>query len=176
MKQKLLSLFALAGAMFMSASAWAVDPPTEVDPAYTTDWVAPEDGGVYFLYNVGADQFLGAGNHWGTHVVTATVSEESSTQVFFWNDGIALSGGAEDMNVCVGVLPVKLTKTEDGTYYIEHMGSNRTACYLTSEDAVDGVMTNSWIDGDLGRSAKFNIVAVEGGYTIQATNTVEAGT
>ncbi len=178
MKQKLLSLIALAGAMFMSTSAWAVDPPEEVEPAYTTDWVAPEDGGVYFLYNVGADQYLGAGNHWGTHVVTATVSEseESSAQVYFWDAGISLGGGSNDMNVCVGVLPVQLTKTEDGTYYIQHLGSTRTDRYLTSEDAVNGVMTNSWIDGNLGRSAKFNIVAVEGGYTIQATNTVEAGT
>ena len=176
MKQKLLSLVALAGAMFMSASAWAVDPPVDVEPAYTTDWVAPEDGGVYFLYNVGADQYLGAGNHWGTHVVTATVSDESTAQVYFWDAGIALSGGSSDMNVCVGVLPVQLTKTEDGTFYIQHLGSNRADRYLTSEDAANGVMTNSWIDGNLGRSAKFNIVAVEGGYTIQATNTAEAGT
>ena len=170
MKQKLLSLVALAGAMFMSASAWAVDPPVEVEPAYTTEWVAPEDGGVYFLYNVGADQYLGAGNHWGTHVVTATVSDESLATVYYWDAGIALSGGSADMNVCVGVLPVQLTKTEDGSFYIQHLGSNRADRYLTSEDG------NSWIDGNLSRSAKFNIVAVEGGYTIQATNTAEAGT
>lgn len=176
MKQKLLSLVALAGAMFMSASAWAVDPPVEVEPAYTTEWATPEDGGVYFLYNVGADQYLGAGNHWGTHVVTATVSDESLATVYYWDAGIALSGGSADMNVCVGVLPVQLTKTEDGSFYIQHLGSNRADRYLTSEDAVDGVMTNSWIDGNLGRATTFNIVAVEGGYTIQATNTAEAGT
>lgn len=176
MKQKLLSLVALAGAMFMSASAWAVDPPVEVEPAYTTDWVAPEDGGVYFLYNVGADQYLGAGNHWGTHVVTATVSDESLATVYFWDAGIALSGGSSDMNVCVGVLPVQLTKTEDGSFYIQHLGSNRADRYLTSEDAADGVMTNSWIDGNKNRAATFNIVAVEGGYTIQATNNAAAGT
>lgn len=176
MKQKLLSLVALAGAMFMSASAWAVDPPVEVEPAYTTDWVAPEDGGVYFLYNVGADQYLGAGNHWGTHVVTATVSDESLATVYYWDAGIALSGGSSDMNVCVGVLPVQLTKTEDGSFYIQHLGSNRADRYLTSEDAADGVMTNSWIDGNKSRAATFNIVAVEGGYTIQATNNAAAGT
>ena len=176
MKQKLLSLVALAGAMFMSASAWAVDPPVEVEPAYTTDWVAPEDGGVYFLYNVGADQYLGAGNHWGTHVVTATVSDESLATVYYWDAGIALSGGSSDMNVCVGVLPVQLTKTEDGSFYIQHLGSNRADRYLTSEDAADGVMTNSWIDGNKNRAATFNIVAVEGGYTIQATNNAAAGT
>ncbi|MBQ9190225.1 MAG: hypothetical protein IJ142_07540 [Bacteroidaceae bacterium] len=170
MKQKLLSLVALAGAMFMSASAWAVDPPVEVEPAYTTEWATPEDGGVYFLYNVGADQYLGAGNNWGTHVVTATVSDESLATVYYWDAGIALSGGSADMNVCVGVLPVQLTKTEDGSFYIQHLGSNRADRYLTSEDG------NSWIDGNLSRSAKFNIVAVEGGYTIQATNTAEAGT
>lgn len=176
MKQKLLSLVALAGAMFMSASAWAVDPPVEVEPAYTTEWATPEDGGVYFLYNVGADQYLGAGNHWGTHVVTATVSDESMATVYYWDAGIALSGGSSDMNVCVGVLPVQLTKTEDGSFYIQHLGSNRADRYLTSEDAVDGVMTNSWIDGNKSRSATFNIVAVEGGYTIQATNNAAAGT
>lgn len=168
MKHKYLSLIALTGAMFMSASAWAVDPPQEVEPAYTTDWTAPEDGGVYFLYNVGADQFLGAGNNWGTHVVTAT-EQEDVIPLYYWDADVALSGGQTDMNAGM-ILPVKLTKTENGTFYIEHVGSNRTACYLTSEDG------NSWIDGDAGRRIDFIITEAEGGYTIQATNTVEAET
>ena len=175
MKQKLLSLVALAGAMFMSTSAWAIDPPTEVEPAFTTNWVAPEDGGVYFLYNVGADQYLGAGNHWGTHTITATYEEGGMIPLWFWDAGVGLSGASDQMGAGM-ILPIQLTQTEDGTYYIQHMGSNRTDRYITSEDAVNGVMTNSWIDGGIGRAAKFNIVAVEGGYTIQATNTAEAGT
>ena len=156
--------------MFMSTSVWAVDPPTEVEPGYTTEWATPEDGGVYFLYNVGADQYLGGGNNWGTHVVTATVSDESPTVVYYWDAGMAFSGAQTQFGVCCGVLPITLTKNEDGTFYIEHMGSNRTDCYLTSEDG------NSWIDGGIGRAATFIITAVEGGYTIQPTNTVEAET
>ena len=175
MKQTLLYLIALASAVCMSTTAWAIDPPIEVDPAFTTNWVAPEDGGVYFLYNVGADQYLGAGNHWGTHTITATYEEEGIIPLYFWDAGVGLSGSSDQMGAGM-ILPIKLTKTAEGTYYIEHMGSNRTACYLTSEDAVNGIMTNSWIDGDLSRAAKFNIVAVDGGYTIQATNTVQAGT
>ena len=176
MKKKLLSLIALAGAMFMSTSAWAIEPPTEVEPSFDpTGWVAPEDGGVYFLYNVGAEQYLGAGNHWGTHTITAPYEEEGMIPLYFWDAGVGLSGGSNQLGTGM-ILPIILTKTEDGTFYMQHLGSNRTDCYLTSEDAKDGVMTNSWIDGSLGRAAKFNIVAVEGGYTIQATNTVDAGT
>ncbi|MBR4533585.1 MAG: hypothetical protein IKO85_03445, partial [Bacteroidaceae bacterium] len=134
MKQKLLSLVALAGAMFMSTSAWAIDPPTEVEPAFTTNWVAPEDGGVYFLYNVGADQYLGAGNHWGTHTVTATYEEEGVIPLYFWDAGVGLSGASDQMGAGM-ILPIQLTQTEDGTYYIQHMGSNRTDRYITSEDA-----------------------------------------
>lgn len=174
MKHNLLSLFALAGAMCMSTSVWAVDPPEEVVPAYTENYVAPEDGGVYFIYNVGATQFLGAGNHWGTHVVTAT-PEEGVIPVYYWTDAEALSGDASSMNTGM-VLPFKLTKTENDTWYIEHMGSNRSDCYLSSEDAVEGVMTNSWIDCGTNRRIDFIITAVDGGYTIQATNTVEAET
>ena len=175
MKQTLLYLIALASAVCMSTTAWAIDPPTEVEPAFTTNWVAPEDGGVYFLYNVGADQYLGAGNHWGTHTITATYEEGGMIPLWFWDAGVGLSGASDQMGAGM-ILPIQLTQTEDGTYYIQHMGSNRTDRYITSEDAVNGVMTNSWIDGGIGRAAKFNIVAVEGGYTIQATNTVEAGT
>ncbi len=170
MKHKLLSIFTLVSAMFMSASVWAYDAPEEVIPSYTTDWTAPENGGVYFLYNVGADQYLGAGNNWGTHVVTATVGEKSEAEVFYWNVNITLSASSDQTNYCCGILPIILTQNEDGTFYIEHMGSDRSDCYLTSEDG------NSWIDGGLGRASKFKIVAVEGGYTIQAINTEEAGT
>jgi len=80
MKHKLLSLFALAGAMFMSTSVWAFDPPVKptaaplVYPVESDAWVAPEVGGTYYIYNVGTGQFLGAGNDWGTRCVTTATA------------------------------------------------------------------------------------------------------
>ncbi len=81
MKHKLLSLFALAGAMFMSTSVWAqteladpVKPKVPVRAAFTGDWVAPEAGKNYYIYNVGASQFLGAGLNWGTRAVASADS------------------------------------------------------------------------------------------------------
>lgn len=77
MKHKLLSLFALAGAMFVSTSAMAWDEPVKptrpAAPAYTGEFATPSDGGTYYILNVGAGQFLGAGNDWGTRAVTTTL-------------------------------------------------------------------------------------------------------
>lgn len=168
MKHYLLSMVALTGAMFVSTSAWAVEPPQEVVPAYTEDWTTPADGGVYFIYNVGAAQFLGAGNNWGTHVVTAT-PEVDVVPVYYWNDAVAFAGEASSMNTGM-ILPFKLTKTDDEHWYIEHLGTNRADRYLSSEDG------NSWIDCNAGRRIDFIITAVDGGFTIQASNTVEAAT
>lgn len=163
MKQKLLSLIALAGAMFMSTGAMAQwTEPVEVVPAIG-DVAAPEDGGVYFLYNEATDLYLGAGNDWGTHVVATTVND--SYPATFWNENIALSSSQAH------ALPIKLTKTEGGNWYLIHMGTNKGGDkYLTSEDG------NSWIDGNEGRRIDFIITATTGGYTIQATNTVGAST
>ncbi len=168
MKHKLLSLFALAGAMFMSTSAMAQSwtEPVAVEPAMGAA-AEPEDGGVYFLYNAATDLYVGAGNNWGTHVVATTVSD--AFPATFWNEAIAL-GGAGDAMGSGQALPIHLTKTDDGSYYLQHMGTNRGDRYLTSEDG------NSWIDGNSGRSMTFFITATEGGYTIQAKNTVEQGT
>ena len=78
MKQKLLSLIALAGAMFMSTSAWAWDEPAKpvapttypTMPQYEGTWVTPHDDGIYYIYNVGTGQFLGCGQDWGTRAIT----------------------------------------------------------------------------------------------------------
>ncbi len=173
MKHKLLSLVALAGALFMSTSAmaqWA--EPEAVEPAMGAA-TTPEDGGVYFLYNPATNLYVGAGNHWGTHVVATTVSD--AYPAVFWDQSIALSGAGDAMGNGQA-LPITLTKNEAGNYYLQHLGTNRGDRYLTSEDVIDGLITNSWIDGGTGRRIDFIITATEGGYTIQATNTVEQET
>ena len=76
MKHKLLSLVALAGAMFVSTSVMAWDEPVKPErpkaPAYTGETTSPSADGTYYILNVGAGQFLGAGNDWGTRAVTTT--------------------------------------------------------------------------------------------------------
>ena len=164
MKHKLLSLVALAGALFMSTSAKAQSwtEPVVVDPAIG-EATAPADGGIYFLYNEATDLYLGAGNDWGTHVVATTVNE--AYPATFWNENIGLSSSQAH------ALPIQLAKAESGNWYLIHMGTNKGGDkYLTSEDG------NSWIDGGTGRRIDFIITETTGGYTIQATNTVEAGT
>ena len=167
MKHKLLSLLALAGATLMSTSAMAQwTEPAVVEPALG-EATTPEDGGVYFIYNPATDLYLGAGNNWGTHVVATTISD--AYPAIFWDQAIALSGGETDQGTGQA-LAMKLTKLESGNWYIQHMGTNRGATYLSSEDG------NSWIDCDNGRRIDFIFTETEGGYTIQASNTVEAGT
>ena len=107
MKHKLLSLVALASALFMSTSAKAQSwtEPAVVDPAIG-EIAAPADGGVYFLYNEATDLYLGAGNDWGTHVVATTVNE--AYPATFWNESIGLSSSQAH------ALPIQLAKAESG--------------------------------------------------------------
>ena len=172
MKHQLLSLLAFACTVTYSASAWAIDEPQEVTPThYPTEWATPEDGGIYFLENVGLSKYVGAGNDWGTHVVTITpgTGDDPIYPVNYWNGSISLSPGS------TYILPVTLSKAENG-WYIKHLGTTaatNNGNYLTSEDG------NSWIDGNQSRGAIFILQpaeGVEGGYTIQATNTLDAGT
>ena len=72
MKHKYFSLLALIGAMTVSTSAMAqwsepTAPKVPAAPAeYEGNWVTPESGGQYYLYNVGSGLFLGGGQTWGT--------------------------------------------------------------------------------------------------------------
>ena len=167
MKHKLLSILALAG-MFVSTSAMAQSwtEPVAVEPAMG-EATTPADGGVYFLYNEATNLYVGAGNNWGTHVVATTVSD--AFPAVFWDQAIALSGAGDAMGNGQA-LPITIKKLENGNWNILHLGTNRGDRFLTSEDG------NSWIDGGASRSIDFIITATTGGYTIQASNTVEAGT
>lgn len=68
MKQKLLSLVALAGAMFMSASAWAQWTEPAAPTLEETNASAIESGKSYFIKNVGAGQFITGSNSWSTQI------------------------------------------------------------------------------------------------------------
>ena len=149
MKHKLL--FALAGAMMMSMSAFAWDAPTKPSlptmPQYNGTWVEPETEGTYYIYNVGTGQFLGCGMDWGTRAVTTTAAL-LTTDDPTWN--CALNKNT--------ILPFLLHQTDPvadyledetlaGTWQIMNVNTNKSANdqYLCHEG------NSAWVDGNSGR-------------------------
>jgi len=159
MKHKLLSLFALAGAMFMSASVWAqsweppVKPAEPVRVAPDVPWVAPEAGKTYYVYNVGAGQFMGAGRDWNTRVVTTADSVVLLTQS-------AVAVGSTKYNYA---LPFTLedagTSEEVNLFWFHTLNTNKafqTYVFCGGNDA--------WADANgSGNGCKFQIVPQEDG-------------
>lgn len=149
MKHKLL--FALAGAMMMSMSAFAWDAPTKPSlptmPQYNGTWVEPETEGTYYIYNVGTGQFLGCGMDWGTRAVTTTAAILTTSDPT-WN--CALNKNT--------ILPFLLHQTDPvadyledetlaGTWQIMNVNTNKSANdqYLCHEG------NSAWVDGNSGR-------------------------
>lgn len=149
MKHKLL--FALAGAMMMSMSAFAWDAPTKPSlptmPQYNGTWVEPETEGTYYIYNVGTGQFLGCGMDWGTRAVTTTAAL-LTTDDPTWNC-------AANKNT---IIPFLLHQTDPvadyledetlaGTWQIMNVNTNKSANdqYLCHEG------NSAWVDGNSGR-------------------------
>lgn len=91
MKHYLLSLMALTTAMFTSASAWAQtelpDPVLSPFPEVEGNWVTPEAGGTYYIYNVKAGQFLGTGRDYGTRAITTNEKLVKLTDASAWAVG-----------------------------------------------------------------------------------------
>lgn len=149
MKHKLL--FALAGAMMMSMSAFAWDAPTKPSlptmPQYNGTWVDPETEGTYYIYNVGTGQFLGCGMDWGTRAVTTTAALLTTSDPT-WNC-------AANKNT---IIPFLLHQTDPvadyledetlaGTWQIMNVNTNKSANdqYLCHEGNA------AWVDGNSGR-------------------------
>lgn len=151
MKHKLL--FALAGAL-MSMSAFAADiadpvaPTKPAYPAVTSNWVAPAADGIYYIYNVGAGQFLGTGQSWGTRSLTTNENLLKLTDAVW-----AVGEGKQT------VLPYKLELATDeiegveGPWYyiVRQNGSGGQGPYLVHEGNA------GWADGsESRREADYN--------------------
>lgn len=149
MKHKLL--FALAGAMMMSMSAFAWDAPTKPSlptmPQYNGTWVEPETEGTYYIYNVGTGQFLGCGMDWGTRAVTTTAAL-LTTDDPTWNC-------AANKNT---ILPFLLHQTDPvadyledetlaGTWQIMNVNTNKS----TNDQYLCHEGNSAWVDGNSGR-------------------------
>ncbi len=149
MKHKLL--FALAGAMMMSMSAFAWDAPTKPSlptmPQYNGTWVEPETEGTYYIYNVGTGQFLGCGMDWGTRAVTTTAAILTTSDPT-WNVGT-------NKNT---ILPFLLHQTDPvadyledetlaGTWQIMNVNTNKS----TNDQYLCHEGNAAWVDGNSGR-------------------------
>lgn len=160
MKHKLLSLLALAGAMCLSTSVWAQDEeptfvskwadpvkPTEpVRGAYEGSWVTPVAGKNYYIYNVGASQFMGCGRDWGTRTI-ATV------------DSIASPTGSKIAHATNKNFAISYSASADGStgnLFFSPLNTDMNG-YVTGLQ--DG--NASWQDGDTGRAGHYELVPVE---------------
>ena len=149
MKHKLL--YALAGAMMMSMSAFAWDAPTRPSlptfPQYEGTWVDPVNDGTYYIYNVGTGQFLGCGLDWGTRAVTTNAAIVALDDAQ-WNVGT-------NKNT---IIPFQLHQTNlqedmiedetlEGTWQIFNLNTNKSSGdkYLCHEGNA------AWIDGGVDR-------------------------
>lgn len=170
MKHKYFSLLALIGAMTVSTSAMAqwAEPTAPKAPAapaeYEGNWVTPESGGQYYLYNVGSGLFLGGGQTWGTRGIVlcdsvVLVSQDPVT--------INTSSGNTTANY---VLPFEFQTNalNESAWTIIAMNNSKNtagAMYFVGEDGAQ-----TWIDGDEGRWGNYGawtLTEVEGGYMIQ---------
>lgn len=148
MKQKLLSLIALAGAMFMSVSVSAWDEPVAPSapamPSFSGNWVAPEDGNTYYIYNVGTGQFLGCGFDWGTRAVT-TNDKLVTLDGDMWNVGTNKNAVVPFLLSHPDVDAEGLDESLAETWMIQNQNTNKADLYLCHEGNA------AWFDGDSGR-------------------------
>ena len=167
MKHYLLSLMALASAMFTSASAWAQtelpDPVRPTFPEIESNWVTPTTGGSYYIYNVGSGQFLGCGNDWGTRAVTTIERLQKSTD--------ATWSCTANKNTILPFLFEAATEMDyEGDWFtITHSGTNKAD---NGEKHLCHEGNAGWVDGNSSRSDKdkngyWRVEPVEGGFILR---------
>ncbi|MBO4800889.1 MAG: hypothetical protein J5545_03390 [Bacteroidaceae bacterium] len=137
-------------ALTFSLCAVAWDEPVKPERSQFPDgsWATPSVGNKYYIYNVGASQFLGTGLDWGTRTVTTVDSV-----VFVSQAKVAV---ALNRNY---VVPFSIENSDiEGTLYIRTLNTNKgEQAYVTAEGNA------SWSDGDTGRAGHWEITAVENG-------------
>ena len=134
MKHKLLSVVALAGAMFASTSAfaqWAEPTPPELNEVNAA---SVESGHSYYIKNVGAGQFITGGNSWSTQISLTTgglFAEKSPALVIYVADSVGASTNLR------GVTGVSLRL--NGTFTVTGASGDRTFTntYLFRDGSAD---------------------------------------
>lgn len=165
MKHKLLSLIALAGAMFMSTGAFAqwTEPVEPTKPTAAGEFAVDKN---FFIRNVGAGQYVTAGNSWSTQLsLTADGLDDTlnPAAIVTVSEGSAeLSGN--DNTATVSGYKLKL----NGTFHFNGASGDRaiTNTFLFRDSEESGFI-------DLGSQTKgyiWNITKVGTYYRIQTAD------
>ena len=136
MKQKLLSLIALAGAMFMSTSAYAQWTEPTAPVLDETNVSTVESGKSYYIKNVGAGQFITGSNSWSTQIslTRAGISDTYSPALLIY---------VADSTATIASTQVKgVSMRLDGTFTVNGASGKRsfTNTYLFRDDEAQGFM------------------------------------
>ncbi len=131
------------------AQSWdePVKPTYPTRPAFEGAWVTPEVGKSYYIYNVGAAQFMGCGRDWGTRTITTTDSIVSPTGTQFKR--------ATNKNAAV-------------PYTISSIGEQGYVRFAVQNIDLSGFVTGfadgnaSWQDGNDGRAANWQLIPSNG--------------
>ena len=135
------------------AQSWdePVEPKAPVRAAFEGTWVTPTAGGQYYIYNVGAAQFMGAGRNWGTRTVTTNDSIVSPVSAQVKHD-------QKDANTKNFVLPYTIQSITETDYYTIVPNCIDFSGYVTG--FADG--NASWQDGNDGRAAHWQLIPGNG--------------
>ena len=159
MKHKLLSLFALAGAMFMSTSVWAQKWDAPVKP--TLNEVNAEEvvsGKTYYFKNVGAGQFLTGGNSWATQASFTWKGMDDTDREAF---RILVS---DSVGTIQGVKVTGVTLKLDGSFHT-YGTTNRGAHTVSNTFIFRENETNGFVDRNgQDRGWIWKITKAENGY------------
>ena len=154
MRKRLSTLLAFVGVLFMSATSVAWDEPVAPStPVFEAAWTEPTTGNSYYIYNVGAAQFLGTGLDWGTRTCTTTDSVVTVNQA--------------EVTVALNVnyiVPFAVEAADvDGFYCLRTMNTSKgAAAYVSSWG------TDSWSDFGISDDTKWELAALaDGKYAIK---------
>ena len=124
-----------------------VPPTMPTRAAFDGNWVTPEAGNTYYIYNVGAAQFMGAGRNWGTRTITTndSIVSPNNPQV----KHIQTSNNTKNF-----VLPYTLQRVTGKDYFYFVANCIDFSGYVTG--LMDG--NSSWQDGSDSRAANWQLI------------------
>ena len=158
MRKKLLSLVALAGAMFVSTSAFAQWAEPTAPALQEVNATEVESGKTYYIKNVGAGQFITGANSWNTQI-SLTVNGINDAK----NEAIAIL--VTDTTMTLGNNAVTgVTLSLNGSYTFNGVTRSNTCLFRHDTDGNAGV-GGGFVDyNNQGHGVVWKITKATSGY------------